>query len=130
MTNLEKANAIWKEAFGVGDKFDDGCCPYPPEHMCVTCSLQHKNECEAKEWWNQKYDGRIELEPITDWSKVAVDTPILVKETSWMGEEKAHFAQFIDGKIYAFECGKTSFTTNKVREWEFARLAESEDING
>lgn len=44
---------------------------------------------------------------IVDWSKVAVDTPILVKQKV---ELKRHFAKFENGFVYYYDNGRTSWT--------------------
>ena len=70
-------------------------------------------------------------EPEIDWSKVEVDTPILVRDdratASWF---RRYFAKFEDGVVYAWIDGKTSWTTlddRGVVGWEYAKLAESEE---
>lgn len=68
-------------------------------------------------------------EPEVDWSKVEVDTPILVKD--FEGEEwlKRHFAAYDDetGVIYTWTNGNTSWTEHDVIAWNHAKLAETED---
>ena len=69
-------------------------------------------------------------EPEIDWSKVKVDTPILVKNTEKEEWVKRHFARFKNGKVYAWYDGLTSWSTageNDVNFWEYAKLAESEE---
>lgn len=44
---------------------------------------------------------------IVDWSKVAVDTPIIVKEKI---DLKRHFAKFENGFVYYYDNGRTSWT--------------------
>ena len=69
-------------------------------------------------------------EPETDWSKVEVDTPILVKEYEESKWTKRYFAKYEDGVVYAWNNGVTSWTANDdecVIAWSFAKLAESED---
>lgn len=64
---------------------------------------------------------------IVDWSKVKVDTPILVKANEQDDWEKRYFAYFKDGKVYAWLCGTTSWSTNNdedVMSWNYAKLAE------
>lgn len=64
---------------------------------------------------------------IVDWSKVKVDTPILVrsyKSTKWV---KRHFAFFKNEKVYTWDDGLTSWTCDDVNNsmsWECAKLAE------
>lgn len=64
---------------------------------------------------------------IVDWSKVKVDTPILVKANEQDDWEKRYFAYFKGGKVYAWLCGTTSWSTNNdedVMSWNYAKLAE------
>lgn len=68
-------------------------------------------------------------EPETDWSKVEVDTPILVRDYESQEWEARHFAKYEDGVIYAWSGGVTSWTAynNGFTEWKCAKLAESEE---
>lgn len=63
---------------------------------------------------------------IIDWSKVAVDTPILVRDCEISIWEKRHFASFENGKVHAWNGGTTSWSTeNKnTMSWKYAKLAE------
>ena len=62
-----------------------------------------------------------------DWSKVAVDTPILVSNNGdyW---RRRYFAKYENGMVYAFNGGKTSWSNHGEEPiaWEYAKLAESE----
>lgn len=65
-------------------------------------------------------------EPEVDWSKVPVDTPILVSRDG-DGWYKNHFAKFENGEVYAWSFGCTSWTVpreNYITRWEYAELAE------
>lgn len=69
-------------------------------------------------------------EPEVDWSKVEVDTPILVKEYEDGEWQKRHFAKYEDGVVYTWSGGYTSWTTtyaNTMMAWKYAKLAESEE---
>lgn len=90
---------------------------------CVFCSTVITCREKIAKWANSEY-----VEPPVDWSKVAVDTPILVrdsKEGKWL---RRHFANYENGTVYAWECGATSWSSSigSVRNWEYAKLAESE----
>lgn len=64
---------------------------------------------------------------IVDWSKVAVDTPILVKQYEQDEWEKRHFAYFKDERVYAWLCGATSWSADyegDTTDWNLAKLAE------
>lgn len=66
-------------------------------------------------------------EPEVDWSKVVVNTPILVKEyedEEWL---KRYFAKYKDEKVYAWNGGRTGQTESYMTPWKFAKLAENEE---
>lgn len=66
-------------------------------------------------------------EPEIDWSKIKVDTPILVrdnKDNKWL---KRYFAKYEDGLVYAWLGENTSYTTCGAAKWKYAKLAESEE---
>jgi hypothetical protein len=46
--------------------------------------------------------------PKTDWTKVAVDTPIWVREEYMEKWVPRHFAKYANGFVYAFKDGRTS----------------------
>lgn len=70
---------------------------------------------------------RMEFEEVVDWSKVPVDTKVLVSND---GKEwsRRHFAEYKDGKVYCFNSGVTSFTVkesyflNEKASWGYAKL--------
>ena len=67
-------------------------------------------------------------EPETDWSKVEIDTPILVRDYESQEWEARHFAKYEDGVIYTWDGGSTSWTSKgNVTEWKYAKLAKSEE---
>ena len=62
-----------------------------------------------------------------DWSKVKVDTPILVKDDCDDKWEKAYFAKYEDEMIYAWNNGRTSFSARSEDDTficDRAKLAE------
>ena len=64
-------------------------------------------------------------EPEVDWSKVEVDTPILVRDYESQEWGARHFAKYEDGVIYVWDGGSTSWTSKgNVTEWKFAKLAD------
>ena len=96
---------------------------------CLDCAFNPhgKGYCDSaiEKWANSEY-----VEPSVDWSKVAVDTPILVRngeETAW---RKRYFAKYEDGKVYAYCGGATSWSAlgvvKDILDWKMAKLAESE----
>lgn len=86
-----------------------------------------KESCEENilRWLFSEYE-----EPEVDWSKVKVDTPILVRESEQNPWLKRHFAKFKGGKVYAWDSGKTSWSIEgKIGMlcWKYAKLAEREE---
>ena len=64
---------------------------------------------------------------IVDWSKVAVDTPILVKDSEDAEYANRYFAYFKDGNVYAWINGRTSWSFDdekKAFSWSYVKLAE------
>lgn len=64
---------------------------------------------------------------IVDWSKIKVDTPVLVRDFEDMKWGKRYFAFFKDGKVHTWNGGVTSWTCenpNCVMSWVYAKLAE------
>lgn len=64
---------------------------------------------------------------VVDWSKVPVDTPILVKDDYDDKWEKAYFAKYEDEMIYAWNNGRTSFSARNKDDtfiWDRAKLVE------
>ena len=67
-------------------------------------------------------------EPETDWSKVEVDTPILVRDFEGSDWFRRHFAKYENGTVYAWYGGDTSWSCGDVMtDWKYAKLAESEE---
>lgn len=66
-----------------------------------------------------------------DWTKVPIDTKIYVKDLVNENWKKRHFAEYKDGKVYAFYDGQTSWSSKyKLTEWPFAKLGEDINIKG
>lgn len=66
-------------------------------------------------------------EPEIDWSKIPVDTPILVKAIDDDKWKKRYFAKYEGGVVYAWDGGKTSWNKDCVASWKYAKLAEGEE---
>lgn len=81
------------------------------------------------------YCGRYQLlwlldnyeEPQIDWSKVEVNTPILVSNSEDGDWYKRYFAKYKNGKVFAWRDGRTSWNETDVRAWDFAKLAKNEE---
>ena len=84
---------------------------------CVKCHLYQTI------WLLEDYE-----ESEVDWSKVEVDTPILVRgseDGEWI---RRHFANYYNGLVYAWKDSRTSWTAcGYMTAWNYAKLAESEE---
>lgn len=91
---------------------------------CKECLLNFNIEsCRdgRKKWANSEY-----VEPSVDWSKVAVDTPILVTYSGIHQWVKRHFAKYENGRVYAWNHGKTSWSSDRCTRWKLAKLPDKE----
>lgn len=118
-------NALRRDGFG-----DSGCSGV----KCEGCPI---NELCGK------YDGTtlaemyepvkaaqliMEFEPPVDWSKVPVDTKILVRTNSDEIWYKRYFAEYKVGRVYAWNNGQTSYTADgKSSSWHQAKLYKEGD---
>lgn len=75
----------------------------------------------CKEWCESEYE-----EPSIDWSKIPVDTPILVRDSKNNKWLHRHFAKFEDGYVYTWDDGQTSWSSLMLgtADWKYAKLAE------
>lgn len=95
----------------------DCLCPFSPRVPVKSTCFEEKDQVIDV----GEYLG------VVDWSKVKVDTPILVKQYEQDEWEKRHFAYFKDGKVCAWLCGETSWSADyegDTTDWNFAKLAE------
>lgn len=86
------------------------------QYRDITCC-----DCKLK-WLNEEY-----IEPKTDWSKVEVDTPILVKNKEDEPWKVRYFAKYKKGKVWCWDYGKTSYSvhdlqSNLLTYWKYAKL--------
>lgn len=107
-------------------------------HDCKVCSNWRKSQhffgtgfsCKAQinfsKWLEEEY------EPAVDWSKVPVDTKILVKDERSSNEWfQRHFAYYQDGEVYAWNSGRTSYTSKQdpPSVWQYAKLYTGDKVN-
>lgn len=95
----------------------DYLCPFSPRvQVKCTCFEEKDQLIDIAEYLG-----------IVDWSKVAVDTPILVSfdGCNWV---KKYFAKVQNNTVYAFDNGATSWSVSNVEycvtPWIYAKLAE------
>ena len=132
MTNKEKYGdklielAVKEEVFGLKNGEPKICS----EIRCKECDFGKSDSCgdseyKFREWLNSEY-----VEPPVDWNKVAVDTPILVRDSEKESWRKRHFAKYENETVYAWKLGRTSWSTPRsdgINAWKMAKLAESEE---
>ena len=96
----------------------------------------YKN-CERISQWSNRVDIRstcfteenqqidiAEYLGIVDWSKVKVDTPIIVRNDGcvWV---RRYFAEYKNGKVRTYFNGATSWSSDgRMGSWDCAKLAE------
>lgn len=91
---------------------------------CKDCAWSSCNNCRKKfrAWLEQEY-----VEPVVDWSNVAVDTKVYVRDSDSEPWKPRYFAKFEDGKIYTWNDGRSSFTASEPEStlwWKQGKLAE------
>ena len=100
------------------------CCEVCPLRNTSNklCVLRGNYDCDF-----EKLEKIIsEWKPPVDWSKVAVDTPIIVWDDG-SKKRRRYFAKYEDGIVYAWTNGCTSWTADgAVIGWRHAELAEVE----
>ena len=118
------------------EKYADEIREYNGDNLCtdfIEPNILKSEDCDVDctrcrmlqvLWLLENYEEP--KEPEVDWSKVEVDTPILVRDGEDEEWIKQHFAE-CDGKVVcAWRAGKTSWTEDCVMGWKFAKLAETE----
>ena len=121
MKNYEKyADEIRKYEVSIGGYF---CNEFIMPHIlkkdnCAGIGCEHCHMLQMI-WLLEEYE--------VDWSKVEVDTPILVKECEHGKWLKRYFAKYENGTVYAWNGGCTSFSESAWTAWNYAKLAEGEE---
>ena len=110
---------------------DGGTVAFDKKKQTMTyCSYTHCTDClfevdcvtERKKWMNSEY-----VEPEVEWSKVPVDTPILVRDSEDEEWHKRYFNKYSNGTVCAWSDGATSWSVryeDDFCEWDYAKLAE------
>ena len=123
MTNKEKyaedLHNIFLDSFGVDKENKPFRCVESCSGQCQFYNNEIACKTLAKQWLNEEYK--------TDWSKVPVDTPILVKGTLGSRWVHRYFAKYENGIVFAWADGLTSWSAENsdlVTAWQCARLCE------
>lgn len=94
---------------------------------CLNCGENGKCKKDKEaitRWMNEEYVDPAER---VDWSKVAIDTPVLVRDDENDLWKRRYFAGYNNDKIYVFSNGTTSYTCTDDEKpviYKHARLAE------
>ena len=120
MKNYEKYADEIREYDG-----DDFCCSFIRPHILKAdnCSDMPCSRCQMLQtlWLLEDCE-----ESEVDWSKVKVDTPLLVRNYINGEWSKRYFAKYEDGKVYTWINGRTSWNETGIYAWKYAKLAEPE----
>ena len=120
------------------EKYEDELKKYDAEELCsklIKPIILKKDNCPSDNcamccrllmlWMGEEYKPEP---PKVDWSKVEVDTPILVRHTEDEKWCKRHFAKCDKyGLVYTWKSGRTSWTEEDLSVWGYAKLAENEE---
>lgn len=103
------------------------CDGLPCSECDFSTSIHNTNDSSCasliQKWCDSEY-----VEPPVDWSKIEVNTPIMVRDKpngEWL---RRYFAKYKDGIVFAFNNGGDSWSScYECTSWNFAKLAEKED---
>ena len=126
MKNYEKyADKI--KNYGYDSFCDDFIQPYILKQNGCGMDCEQCNMIQMI-WLMKEYE-----EPKVDWSKVKVDTPVLVRDGENNEWQRSYFAKYENGFVYTWIAGATSWTavgyekSGNVHRWNYAKLAEDEE---
>lgn len=78
---------------------------------------------------NRNYIAIEDHIDIVDWSKVPVDTPILVKNSYDGCWHKRYFAKYENGAVFAFSCGSTQWSNGGDTPIHYAEAKLADNTN-
>lgn len=130
MTDKEFTDELFERMYDLGYRKAEIRCNtiffYKGKEHCSQWSDRIDASCTCFTKENRQIDIAKYL-GIVDWSKVAVDTPVLVRDNNVSVWIKRHFAFFRGGKIYTWVDGGTSWSAKNdraVMSWKYAKIAE------
>jgi len=98
--------------------FTTGCedCKFSSQYNCDGLNCRQR----MIKWLMSEYKAQ---KLVVDWTKVPIDTPVICYSKS--GKQfKRHFAGFLNGEIYTWQAGLTSWTSRNRMHWINTKLAE------
>ena len=123
MKNYEKYADEIKEYIGFSF-----CRDFVKPHILKSkgCANTNCDQCKMLQtiWLMEEYEEPQELE--VDWSKVKVDTPILVRHSEKAEWIRRYFAKYENGLVYAWDNGHTSNESSCMVYYKYAKLPEDE----
>lgn len=103
-------------------------------NQCFTGSSRFTNgkwetmfgTCEVIAW--QPKPEPWKGEPKIDWSKVEIDTPVLVRQSRCNDWAKRYFAKYENGTVFTWAYRATSWScdSDEIKGWNYAKLATEE----
>lgn len=130
MNDKQFTDELFRRMYNVGYRkaeIENGTVFFYKNRECIS---QWSNRVDIRSTCFTQENQQIDIGEyigIVDWSKVAVDTPILVKddcEDEWV---KSYFASYKNGEVRAWMGGRTSFSVKNKTDtfgWKYAKLAE------
>lgn len=115
--NILKNIPLIKKIFQPGKCTDVGCS------NCLIHCVNGYNYKALIKWITSET-----TKPSIDWTKVDVDTPVLMSDDNknWF---KRYFAEYGNGLVWTWTSGKTSWSDDGNHDmmcWEYAKLADEE----
>lgn len=115
------SEVLRKENIGRQFKDDNGEYWYVysqvPVYESFPLSLKSDNYKDILTHYSLNEIAELDFEEVIDWSKVPVDTPVIV---TYNGKQyKRHFAKYEDGKVYTWNNGLTSFTVDSKEDYSY-----------
>lgn len=86
--------------------------------ICERCTLKIRPELVNN--FKSKYSN-------TDWSKVKIDTKVLVRDTNIDYWRRGYFAKYDGEKFYIFDNGANSFTSNRCKQYKQCILYDEQE---
>lgn len=133
MTNYEKykdkIDKIWNDGKVIGVTEDCKVTSCDEILSCNECIFNEECDLKSQKWLVSEYKDPAEN---VDWSKVPIDTPVLVREyetDKWIPRYFAGINE--DGNVIAFDSGATSWSDdgeNLTVNWKQAKLANPDDL--
>lgn len=113
---------IWELDFTEGKQYIDN-----NGNQWISCgdSLEDESGCVIEYYFMLIELLKLDFEEIVDWSKIPVDTKVLVKSNNLGKWCKRYFAKYESGEVYCWNNGRTSFSKlneNDVVSWQYAKL--------